>query len=171
MKNILFVCGAIVVLVLISNYMTKENIIPSDAIRIRVIANSNTIEDQELKKEVKTELEKYLYKKLKNVDSVENADKIINKEIPKIKNIVNKYTSDYTLKYGMNYFPKKEYKGIIYDEGDYKSLVITLGNGLGNNWWCVLFPPLCLLEAEESTDVEYRSYVKDTINKYTKRNK
>ncbi len=171
MKNILFVCGAIVVLVLISNYMTKENIIPSDAIRIRVIANSNTIEDQELKKEVKTELEKYLYKKLKNVDSVENADKIINKEIPKIKNIVNKYTSDYTLKYGMNYFPKKEYKGIIYDEGDYKSLVITLGNGLGNNWWCVLFPPLCLLEAEESTDVEYRSYVIDTINKYTKRNK
>ncbi len=171
MKNILFVCVAIVVLVLISNYMTKENIIPSDAIRIRVIANSNTIEDQKLKKEVKTELEKYLYKKLKNVDSVENADKIINKEIPKIKNIVNKYTSDYTLKYGMNYFPKKEYKGIIYDEGDYKSLVITLGNGLGNNWWCVLFPPLCLLEAEESTDVEYRSYVIDTINKYTKRNK
>ena len=60
----------------------------------------------------------------------------------------------------------QEYKGITYDEGEYQSLVVTLGNGLGNNWWCVLFPPLCLLEGEESTDVEYRSYVMDIVNKY-----
>ena len=166
MKNILFICSAVIVLIMISNYITKENIIPNDAIRIRVIANSNNKEDQNLKKEIKTELEQYLYDKLKKVDNVDNADKVINKEIPSIKNIINKYTSEYTLKYGMNYFPQKEYKGITYDEGEYKSLVITLGNGLGDNWWCVLFPPLCLLEAEESTDIEYRSYVIDTINKY-----
>ena len=67
----------------------------------------------------------------------------------------------------MNYFPEKEYKGTIYKEGKYESLVITLGNGQGNNFWCVLFPPLCLLDEEdETTNVEYTSLVKEIIDKY-----
>lgn len=168
MKNILFIFAALITLVLISNYMTKENIIPEDAIRIRVIANSDSDEDQKVKMMVKDEVEDYMYSKLKNVDNVEDADKIINSSISNIKKIVSKYTKNYTVKYGMNFFPEKEYKSVIYDEGEYKSLVITLGSGLGKNWWCVLFPPLCLMEAEDSTDVEYRSYVIDMVNKYMK---
>ena len=72
--------------------------------------------------------------------------------------------------YGLNYFPKKEYKGVIYEEGYYESLVVTLGNGNGDNWWCVLFPPLCLLEAQETNtqDVEYKFFVQDLIDKYMK---
>ena len=166
MKNILFIVGALISLVLISNYITKEDIIPEDAIRIRVIANSNSEEDQKLKKEIKNELETFLYSNLKDVDNVETADKIIKKELPSVKKLIGKYTENYKINYGLNYFPKKEYKGIKYEDGEYKSLVVTLGNGLGDNWWCVLFPPLCLLEAKESTDVEYHSYVVDLINKY-----
>lgn len=168
MKNILFICATVFTLVYISNVVTKKNLIPEDAIRIRVIANSNSKEDQKLKLAVKDDLEKYLYGELKNVKGIENADKKIWEIIPNLKKIISKYTNNYELNYGLNYFPEKEYKGITYPEGEYKSLVVTLGNGLGNNWWCVLFPPLCLLEGEESTDVEYRSYVADTINKYTK---
>ena len=166
MKNILFILLAIVGLVYVSDIITKKNIIPEDAIRIRVIANSNSKEDQSLKMEIKNELEHYLYGELKNVKGIENADKKIWEIIPNLKKIITKYTKDYELNYGLNYFPTKEYKGITYPEGEYKSLVVTLGNGLGNNWWCVLFPPLCLLEGEESTDVEYRSYVMDIVNKY-----
>ncbi len=166
MKNILFVFGAVVTLVLISNYLTKENIIPEDAIRIRVIANSDSKEDQELKLKVKDEVEDYMYEQLKNIDNVEQADTVIKNSISNIKNLISKYTQNYKIDYGMNFFPEKEYKGLVYEEGEYKSLVITLGNGLGKNWWCVLFPPLCLMEAEESTDVEYRSYVMDMIDKY-----
>ena len=67
----------------------------------------------------------------------------------------------------MNYFPEKEYKGVVYEEGEYESLVITLGNGLGENFWCVLFPPLCLLDTEEEPEnVEYTSFVKEVIDKY-----
>ena len=168
MKNILFVCVFIFILVLISNYITSENIIPDDAIRIRVIANSNSEEDQDLKKEVKNDLEKYLYAKLNKVSKVEDADKVITESLNDVDKIVSKYSNDYKINYGMNYFPKKEYKSIVYDEGEYKSLVVTLGNGLGDNWWCVLFPPLCLLEAEDSTEVEYHSYVIDMIDKYMK---
>lgn len=168
MKNILFIFCAILVLVFISDYITEENIIPEDAIRIRVIASSNNDEAQELKVEIKEELEDYLYKQIQGVRSIEDADKVIKESIPQVKTIIDKYTSDYDVNYGMNYFPEKEYKGIIYEAGEYQSLVVTLGNGTGNNWWCVLFPPLCLLEAEESTDVEYRSYVSEMIDKYIK---
>ena len=153
-------------LIMISNYVTKENIIPDDAIRVRVIANSNKEEDQALKQEIRQELETYLYEKLKNIKSVEDADRVIKDCIPEVKKIINKYTNNYEVNYGLNYFPEKEYKSVKYDAGEYQSLVVTLGNGLGDNWWCVLFPPLCLLEAEESTDVEYHSFVVDTINKY-----
>ena len=76
-------------------------------------------------------------------------------------------TGDYSIKYGMNYFPKKVYKGVVYPSGNYESLVITLGSGLGDNWWCVLYPPLCLINDNQTTnDVEYRSFVYDLINKY-----
>ena len=54
----------------------------------------------------------------------------------------------------------------MYNEGYYESVVVTLGEGLGDNWWCVLFPPLCMIEAEESTDVEYTTIVKEVIDKY-----
>lgn len=168
MKNILFIFLTLFLLVCISNYITKKNLIPEDAIRVRIIANSNSKEDQDLKLEIKDELDKYLYNELKDIRSIEAADKKINNIIPNVDSIVSKYTDNYRVNYGMNYFPSKEYKSIEYEEGEYKSLVVTLGNGLGDNWWCVLFPPLCLIEAEESTDVEYHSYVVDTINKYLK---
>ena len=168
MKNILFVCFTIICLILISNFMTSKNLIPKEAIRIRVIANSNEVEDQELKLEVKNEVEEYLYNQLKDIKDSNNADIVIKENIPNIEGIVNKYTSNYKVNYGINYFPKKEYKNIVYKEGDYKSLVITLGNGLGDNWWCVLFPPLCLMEGSENDDIEYHSYIADTVNKYIK---
>ena len=77
-----------------------------------------------------------------------------------------KYNKDYKINFGLNYFPEREYKGIKYKEGLYESLLITLGEGKGNNWWCVLFPPICLLEAEESDEVEYKSLIKEIIEKY-----
>ena len=78
------------------------------------------------------------------------------------------YDNNVEVNYGMNYFPEKTYKGVKYKEGEYESLVVTLGKGEGNNFWCVLFPPLCLLEAEEddTNEVEYTSFVKELIDKY-----
>lgn len=166
MKNILFILLAVITLALVANSLTSNNLIPDEAIRIRVIANSNSEDDQALKWEIKEDIEKYLYTKLDGVENIEEADALIKKNIPKVKELISQYTKNYKLNYGMNYFPKKEFRGINYEAGEYQSLVVTLGNGLGDNWWCVLFPPLCLLEAEESSDVEYRSFVMDMISKY-----
>ena len=72
--------------------------------------------------------------------------------------------------FGYNYFPPKEYKGIKYDEGYYESLVVTLCEGKGDNWWCVLFPPICALEedSENYEKIEYSFYIKEMFNKYLK---
>lgn len=147
-------------------------VIPEDALRIRVIANSDSEYDQMIKREVKENIQFQLYNLLKDAKGTNQARQIIQENLPRIDEEVNatlqllKYPLGYDINYGLNYFPSKEYKGTIYEEGYYESLVITLGEGKGENWWCVLFPPLCLLEAEESTEVEYTSYVKELIEKY-----
>lgn len=148
----------------------KENIIiPKDAIRFRIIANSNSIEDQNLKLTIKSDLEKELYQLLESVNNIDDARTIITNNIDKVDNILNKYNVKYEIHYGNNFFPNKEYKGIKYNEGYYESLVIKLGSALGDNWWCVLFPPLCQLDEDKSlTDKEYRIFVFDLINKIDK---
>ena len=82
--------------------------------------------------------------------------------------MINNYNIPFNLNYGNNYFPEKEYKGITYKEGYYESLVVTLGEGAGDNWWCLMFPPLCLMEAEEKelNNVEYKIFIKDVFKKY-----
>lgn len=147
-------------------------VIPEDALRIRVIPNSNSEYDQNVKNEVKENIQYKLYDLLKDTKGVAEARQIIQDNLSNIDSEVNdtmklfKPGYDYQINYGLNYFPAKEYKGTIYEEGYYESLVITLGEGQGDNWWCVLFPPLCLLEAEEATEVEYTSFVKELIDKY-----
>ncbi len=166
-KTIILTIIALVVVILVKN--KNDNIvIPKESIRIRIIASSNEETDINEKLKVKKEVEKELAKLLKDTKSIEEARNIINKNLDKL-NIVIDDTTDYKydVKFGKNYFPKKYYKGVLYDEGEYESLVITLGQGTGDNWWCVLFPPLCLLEGNEDTeDVTYQFYVKEIIDKY-----
>ena len=148
--------------------------IPNEAIRIRIIANSNSEYDQEKKEELRKDIQVYMQDLLKESKTVTDARKIINKNLDNIDKEVDTYLTkinydkDYNINFGLNYFPTKEYKGIKYNEGLYESLLITLGEGKGNNWWCVLFPPICLLEAEETEkdEIEYKSFVKEIIEKY-----
>ena len=149
-------------------------VIPKEAIRIRVIPNSNSEYDQSIKNDIKVLVEEEMYNLLKDTKDVDTARNIITNNVSNINNKVGEklYNDDYELGYnvnfGYNYFPLKEYKGIKYNAGMYESLVVTLGEGKGDNWWCVMFPPFCLIEAHDNntTNVEYRWYVKDLINKY-----
>lgn len=147
-------------------------IIPNEAIRLRVLANSNSKEDQELKLKVRDELQLYMYELLKDTKGIDQAREKIKQNLDQIEDCVNrtlqKYDSPikFQIDFGLNYFPDKEYKGVVYPAGEYESVLVTLGEGNGNNWWCVLFPPLCLMEAEESDTVEYKSFFQELIEKY-----
>lgn len=168
----IFIILAIVLIIFLIKVKASSDIIPDEAIRLRVIANSNTEYDQKIKLKVKDQIEIDLYNLLKNTKGIEEARNIINNNLTNISNEVKKvleeenYNQDFDINFGYNYFPEKKYKGITYDEGYYESLVVTLGSGEGNNWWCVLFPPLCLLEAEESDEVEYKFFIQELIEKY-----
>ncbi len=174
MKKIIIILLAVLSIVMVYNNFNKsENVkIPDSAIRFRVLANSNSPRDQKIKEDVRDKMQKELYTLLENSKSIKEARGLISDNMHNFNNILSKEMEDkdysYTIDYGMHEFPEKTYKGITYEAGEYESLLVTLGEGKGDNWWCVLFPPLCLMEAEETNtdEVEYKSFIKEIIEKY-----
>ena len=150
-------------------FISKNNIkIPNESIRIRVIANSNLDIDQNIKKVISNNVMLYLNNELKGINNIIDArNKIISltSNINRIINdtlITNNINQGFKLTYGYNYFPEKEFLDHKYKEGYYESLLITLGSGLGDNFWCLLFPPLCMLDNTE--DVEYTTLISELFN-------
>jgi len=172
MKNFIIILGILITYLAIGNISAEEIKIPDEAIRFRVVANSDSEYDQNIKLKVKTEVEKELYNLLKDTKGIADARTTITNNLDNIDKKVSSllvkenYNLGYKLNFGYNYFPEKEFNGVTYEEGMYESLLVTLGEGKGDNWWCVLFPPLCLLEAEESDEVEYKFFIKELIEKY-----
>ena len=174
MRKIVVLIITIMLLFIFSNISKKtESIIPDSAIRFRVIANSNTAYDQNVKIQIRNLIQNKILELTKDTKSIEEVRNIILEHQEELYSIINNkleelnYDKSFKLSYGNNYFPEKKYKGLIYKSGDYESLVITLGEGKGDNFWCVLFPPLCTLEVDESTsDVEYKFFIKEIIDRY-----
>lgn len=173
MKKTIFLLLIIILIYVFIGYKFNNVVIGDDAIRIRILANSNSVYDQSMKNGLKNEVEDYMYNLLSDVRNVESARKIIKNNLSNVDSITSKYLSDnnydvdYSINFGNNYFPEKEYKGVKYKSGEYESLLITLGDGLGDNWWCVLFPPLCLIEASDSENVSYTTLVGEILKKYS----
>lgn len=172
MKYMLFLGLIICGYFYIGDVVSSNELIPDDAIRVRVIANSNSEYDQDIKLKVSEVVKDDMYNLLKNTKGTDNAKKVIKNNITYLSNDINdllvseNYNLGFDINYGKNYFPRKEYKGVVYEEGYYESLVVNIGEGKGDNWWCVLFPPLCLVEAEESDEVEYTTFIKEIMEKY-----
>ncbi len=175
MKKFIILLFALL-MILMTFYKSNRNEtvkIPDSAIRFRILANSNSPRDQKIKQDIKDKMQEELYNLLKSTENINEARTLIKNNIDSFDNILNNEMKDieysYTIDYGMHEFPEKTYKGITYDAGYYESLLVTLGEGKGDNWWCVLFPPLCILEAEdedEANDVQYKSFIKELIKKY-----
>lgn len=170
MKQLIILIIIAVGVVIISN--SNEYVeIPVSSIRMRVVAASDSTKDQAEKMVVKSFVEEKLYELIEGAKSDEEAYKIIEENKEEIDEEITSQMqkmnldSDYSSKVGDNYFPEKDFKGLRYRAGNYKSFVVTLGEGQGENWWCVLYPPLCLID-ENKTDYEYHSLIKDTILKY-----
>ena len=171
MKKIIILLALFVAVLIYNEIKEQEIIIPSTAIRLRVIPNSNSTRDQNIKNMVKEHLEKNTYELLQGNNSIEEARQIIINNIPVLENEINEifkennYNKNFEINYGENYFPKKEYRGIKYEEGYYESIVISIGNAEGDNWWCVLFPNLCLIDLQTKEEKEYKSWIAEAINK------
>ncbi len=167
MKKVIIILFLISIISIFTS-KNKDIIIPNNAIRFRVIANSNSLGDQQEKTIIKNNIEKEVYNLINKETKTNDVREVIQDNMEEINDIMQKYNVKYNINYGINYFPAKNYKGIIYPAGDYESLVITLGEGLGDNFWCVLFPPLCLIDnnKKDMSEVEYKLYVKELIDKF-----
>lgn len=172
MKTFITLISIFISFYLIGIFFDGNVRIPEESIRLRVLANSNDEYDQEIKKEVALALQDEISNILTDEDNIDTAKTKLKQNIDKLDYKINNifsaknYNRSYNINLGLNYFPQKEFKGITYNEGYYESILVTIGEGKGNNWWCVLFPPLCVLEAEESDNIEYTSLVKEIIDNY-----
>ena len=155
----------------------EQVMIPDEAIRLRILANSDSEEDQELKRMVRDEVNKEITEWVAELTSVEAARQLIQSRLSDIETIVetvlereNKPQA-YSVNFGNVSFPTKLYGDFIYPAGNYEAILISLGEAKGANWWCVLFPPLCFLDFSNSIAVQAEENPEDgTMNDSEKTN-
>lgn len=127
--------------------------IAEDIIRFHVRANSDSPEDQQLKMQVKEELVEYMGELLYGVDDKDEAKKILTDNIENIENIakgvINEQKKEYNVKayFENSYFPVKVYADMTFPQGVYEAFRVDIGAAEGKNWWCVLYPSLCFVDA------------------------
>lgn len=147
----------------------------TEYLRIHVRANSDSVEDQSVKYEVRDEIVTYLAPYVAECDTKRKAIEMLNAQSQNIQNRVNKFLRRRGFDYGCKiridneYFPTRVYDGVTLDEGCYDAVIVELGSGKGNNWWCIVYPPLCFTKGEGT--VKYRSKIEEIIEKFLKDNK
>lgn len=132
---------------------------PEELIRFHVLANSDSEEDQALKRAVRDAILKEVSPRLAESHSLEESRKILTDLRPELerigKTVVLAWGKTYEVKtdYGHFTFPTKSYGSLILPAGEYEAVRVLIGKAEGSNWWCVLFPPLCFVDIEHSTAV------------------
>ncbi|WP_411954084.1 stage II sporulation protein R [Alkalibacillus sp. S2W] len=122
-------------------------VIPDEAIRLRILADSNSEKDQAEKRQIRDEVSEQITEWVETLTSIDEARATIKQNLPEIEAIVDQNTDEsFSVEFGEVMFPDKVYDRFVYPAGEYEAILITLGEGEGDNWWCVLFPPLCFVE-------------------------
>lgn len=142
--------------------------VSKEVFRLHILANSDSKKDQSLKLKVRDNVLKYTENLYKSADSLQNAEKLTSEELQNIANIAQKtvYDNGYTYQVKAEirkmYFDTRYYENVTMPSGTYDALRITIGNGGGHNWWCVMYPSLCVGAStnyeelkEKTTDDEY----------------
>lgn len=154
------------------NVQALQKGIASQVIRFHVLANSDSQEDQKIKLKVRDGVVALVQQKLKKAESKEEAKKIIQKNLSRIKREANKilkeehYESRAVARLTKEEFPVKVYGDTVFPAGEYETLQVEIGKAEGHNWWCVMYPSLCLVD--ESVAVvpeESKEKLRDSLTK------
>ena len=158
-KQVVCIFGAILIAVISTLVIvkTKENEVQrkmaEEVFRFHVLANSDSEEDQALKMEVKEKVIAYMETELPDSENVETTKEWAASHLEEIRNVAldtlreNQNEDDVTVEVVNCYFPDKTYGDLTFPRGNYDALRIKIGEAKGKNWWCVLYPNLCFLDA------------------------
>ncbi|HGE5779445.1 MULTISPECIES: stage II sporulation protein R [Bacillus] len=143
-----------------------KTVIPKEAVRLRILANSDSKEDQALKRKVRDEVKTQIDGWVADLKSFEDARRVIQSHIPEIEKTVASTLKregskeSFQVTFGKNIkFPTKVYGNFTYPAGEYEAVLISIGKGEGANWWCVLFPPMCFLDFSSGSAVKKEEHV------------
>lgn len=172
MKN--FCIVFVVLIIIIATVVCATAVAPAQAeseyLRIHVRANSNSDADQSVKYKVKDEVVKFITPYAAECVDKQTAMELVSSILEQIEEVCNRvlrqngflYTSKASVR--REQFPTRVYDDVTLEAGMYDALIIDLGSGTGDNWWCVIYPPLCFTSA--TTDVKYRSAIYDIVKKF-----
>ncbi|NGP44721.1 stage II sporulation protein R [Bacillaceae bacterium SIJ1] len=139
----------------------RPTVIPDEAIRLRILANSDRQEDQEIKRAIRDEVNASVNEWVGAIADIKQARQVVADKVPEIEKIAQEemeklgINQSVDVSFGMADFPTKMYGQMVYPAGSYEAIVISLGDAEGANWWCVLFPPLCFLDFANSEAVPH----------------
>ena len=168
-KKVCFIFFILIVIVVGSLFLpTKQDY---DYLRIHIRANSNSVVDQNVKYKIKDKVVEYLTPYFCNVPSKNKAINMVNNLNGSITNECSKVLKENGFNYSVNikisneYFPARTYENTTLDAGYYDAVIIELGQAAGDNWWCVMYPPLCFVNKNQNTmQIKYKSKIVEWFN-------
>ncbi len=153
-------CGFIICFVFsMIGFDAQSKEISEEVFRLHILANSDSTEDQSLKLDVRDVVQEFCYNIYDDAQSKEEAEEIISEKLPEIIAVAQEEVDRQGYDYKVNgeivnmYFTNRVYNDITLPAGNYDAVRITIGSGEGHNWWCVMFPPICISAAENDADI------------------
>lgn len=154
-----------------ASFQTKCENISQKVLRVHILANSDSKEDQELKLKVRDKILDYAKKEFISVENKEDAIVLSENSLDKIKNVAESEIRNLGYDYGVKveivnmHFNTRQYDNITLPSGNYDALRIIIGKGQGKNWWCVMFPSICIgsCQNDDKTDVVFNEEEKEII--------
>jgi len=178
MKKVLGMAVALIAVIAVlcfGLYNNKEAKVREEYIRIHIRANSNSEIDQSVKLKVRDAVVTFLTPILSEAKTKEEAKEILGGCLTEIKKVADLVLFRESIDYkacatlDKEEFPERHYEDLTLKEGEYDALIINLGEGAGDNWWCIAFPPLCFVP-DENTSIEYRSKILEIIEEWKEKN-
>lgn len=161
---------AVAAVLCVNSFPPAQNYAENDYLRIHVRANSNSADDQKVKYEVKDEIVAFITPYITRCVTKEAAIDCMNGILPEIESVCERALAERGYYYGARAnvrkesFPTRVYGDVTLEAGEYDALIVELGTGKGDNWWCVVYPPLCFTSS--TADFGYRSLVADIIRRF-----
>ncbi len=170
MKKIAFVLLLVMAIISVILLQPKKENISLEFLRIHIRANSNLESDQYVKYKVKDEIVKLITPYLAECDSKVSAQSVVSSKLSDITDKANEVLTKYGYEYKSNakvtneYFPTRSYDGTVLNSGYYDALIVELGQAKGDNWWCVIYPPLCFVDT--TSNITYKSKLVEIVNNF-----